>query len=85
MSNRELIEDALKRVNDLAGTDGKLMYDRRYGYYIVGSSAEALFDSCARNAGETIAYLHGFEDALSFIKKRSDELSEIVKEMRKNN
>jgi transcriptional antiterminator len=85
MSDRELIENALKRVNDLAGTNGKLCYDRRYGYYIIGTSADSLFDSCARNAGEALSYLHGFEDAFLFIKKRSDELSEIVKEMRKNN
>ena len=73
MSNRELIENALKRVNALAGTKGKLYYDSRNGYYIINkykSDGVMRFDESSMSAGELLAYLHGIEDALKYIKEK---------------
>ena len=73
MSNREMIESALKRVNALAGTQGKLYYDSRNGYYIVNkdkSDGVMRFDESSRSAGELIAYLHGVEDTLNYYKEK---------------
>lgn len=61
MSNRELLEGALKRVNALAGVYGKLYKDNT-GWFIIWK--DHVYDESARTAGELIAYLHGIEDAL---------------------
>lgn len=64
MTNREMIESALKRVNALAGTNGKLYHDNT-GWYVIWKGAKYLSES-SLNAGELLAYLHGIEDALNF-------------------
>jgi hypothetical protein len=61
MSNRELIENALKRVNALAGTKGKLYRDNT-GWYVVWNGS-GRFSESAMSAGELLAYMHGIEDA----------------------
>ena len=63
-TNREMIESALKRVNALAGTNGKLYHDNT-GWYVIWKGAKHLSES-SLNAGELLAYLHGIEDALNF-------------------
>lgn len=74
MSNREIIENALKRVNALAGTEARL-YNDNTGWFIrrfpYGSG---LFDESSRSAGELIAYLHGVEDALRFVYENNEKL-----------
>jgi hypothetical protein len=72
MTNREIIENALKRVNALAGTKGKLYRDNT-GWYIVNkdkSDGVMRFDESSRSAGELIAYLHGVEDTLNYYKEK---------------
>ena len=64
-TNREMIESALKRVNALAGTNGKLYRDNT-GWYVIWKGASHLSES-AMSAGELLAYLHGVEDGISFI------------------
>jgi len=64
MTNREMIESALKRVNALAGTNGKLYKDNT-GWYVIWKGARHLSES-SLSAGELLAYLHGIEDALNF-------------------
>ena len=64
MANREMLESALKRVNALAGTNGKLYHDNT-GWYVIWKGAKHLGES-SLNAGELLAYLHGIEDALNF-------------------
>ena len=65
MTNRQMIESALKRVNALAGTNGKLYHERRSGWYVVWNGTRHLSES-SLSAGELLAYLHGIEDALNF-------------------
>lgn len=65
MTNREMLESALKRVNALVGTNGKLYHERRNGWYVVWNGARYLSESSS-SAGELLAYLHGIEDALRF-------------------
>ena len=65
MTNREMIESALKRVNALAGTNGKLYHERRNDWYVVWNDTRHLSES-SLSAGELLAYLHGIEDALNF-------------------
>ena len=64
MTNREMLESALKRVNAKAGTNGKLYHDNT-GWYVIWKGARHLSESSA-SAGELLAYLHGIEDALNF-------------------
>lgn len=64
MTNREMLESALKRVNALAGTNGKLYHDNT-GWYVIWKGAKHLGESSS-SAGELLAYLHGIEDALRF-------------------
>ena len=71
MSNREMLESALKRVNALAGTKGKLYRDNT-GWYIINqdkSDGVMRFDESSRSAGELIAYLHGVEDAINYYRR----------------
>ena len=62
MTNREMLESALKRVNAKAGTNGKLYHDNT-GWYVIWKGARHLSESSA-SAGELLAYLHGIEDAI---------------------
>ena len=71
MSNRELIESALKRVNALAGVNGKLYHDNT-GWYVIWKGASH-FSESAGSAGELLAYLHGIEDAYLFISNKEDK------------
>ena len=64
MANREMIEIALKRVNAIAGTNGKLYHDNT-GWYVIWKGARHLVES-SFSADELLAYLHGIEDALNF-------------------
>ena len=65
MTNREMLESALKRVNTRLGdTNGKLYHDNT-GWYVIWKGAKHLSES-SLNAGELLAYLHGIEDALRF-------------------
>lgn len=64
MTNREMLESALKRVNALVGTNGKLYHDNT-GWYVIWKGARYLSESSS-SAGELLAYLHGIEDALRF-------------------
>ena len=70
MSNREMIESALKRVNALAEVKGKL-YNDNTGWFVVWytifNAKGVRFSESAMSAGELLAYLHGLEDALLFI------------------
>jgi hypothetical protein len=68
MSNREIIENALKRVNALAGTDGKLYRDNA-GWYVIWRGNHE-FGEQSMTSGELISYLFGIEDALNFINKK---------------
>jgi hypothetical protein len=69
MSNRELLEGLMKRVNALAGTHGEIFKGVRFGYHIVNFTHDCMqFDESVRSAGELIAYLHGVEDTLKFMK-----------------
>ena len=72
MSNREMIESALKRVNALLETNGKLQHDSRYGYYVINGKDERLFDDSAMSAKELLAYLHGLEDSARFLKAKGE-------------
>lgn len=66
MSNREMIESALKRVERLTGVRGKI-YNDNTGWFIIGEGHK-MYDESAKTAVELIAYLHGIEDALRFVK-----------------
>jgi len=68
MSNRELIESALKRVNALAKVKGKLYHDNT-GWYVIWKGASHLSESSS-SAGELLAYLHGVEDGVNFLKNK---------------
>ena len=68
MTNREMIESALKRVNALAGTNGKLYHDNT-GWYVIWKGANYLSES-AGSAGELLAYLHGIEDTFKYINNK---------------
>ena len=70
MTNREMIESALKRVNALTECDGKLYRDNT-GWYVIWKGAIHLSES-ASSAGELLAYLHGIEDGIRFIKEKED-------------
>lgn len=70
MSNREMIESALKRVNALLETNGKLYHDNT-GWYVVWKCASYLSES-AGSASELLAYLHGLEDAANFITAKGE-------------
>ena len=67
MTNREMVESALKRVNALAGTNGKLYHDNT-GWYVIWKDG-GRFSEYSSNAGELLAYLHGIEDALLKVKE----------------
>lgn len=71
-TNRQLIESALKRVNALAGTNGKLYRDNT-GWFVVWKGAKHLSEiSCSSTAGELLAYLHGIEDGINYLKNKED-------------
>jgi len=71
MSNRELIENALKRVNALAGVNGKLYHDNT-GWYVIWKGASHLSESSS-SAGELLAYLHGVEDGIRFFSENKED------------
>ena len=72
-TNRQLIESALKRVNALAGVNGKLYHDNT-GWYVIWMKGDCHFSESAVSAGELIAYLHGIEDAFLFISNKEGKL-----------
>ena len=74
-TNRQLIESALKRVNALAGVNGKL-YNDNTGWFVAWYSifGGKRFDESAMSAGELLAYLHGIEDAYLFISNKEGKL-----------
>ena len=67
MTNREMIESALKRVNALADTNGKLYHDNT-GWYVIWKGTSRFSESSC-SASELLAYLHGLEDGLNFLGK----------------
>ena len=77
-TNREMIVSALKRVNALAGTNGKLYRDNT-GWYVIWKGASHLSES-AMSAGELLAYLHGVEDGLSYRKTQLEDIKRKVDE-----
>lgn len=71
ISNRELIEGLLKRVNALTGADGKLYHDV-YGWFVVWKKGVS-FSQDSRSINELISYLHGIEDAFLSMKGNYNE------------
>ena len=71
-TNRQLIESALKRVNALAGVNGKL-YNDNTGWYVIWKG-DCRFSESAMSAGELLVYLHGIEDAYLFISNKERKL-----------
>ena len=67
MTNKEMIESALKRVNAICGTNGKLYRDNT-GWYVIWKGA--YLSESAGSASELLAYLHGIEDGIRFIKEK---------------
>lgn len=63
MTNRQMLESALKRVNARLGEGrgGKLYHDNT-GWYVIWTGTQYLSES-SMSAGELLAYLHGVEDA----------------------
>ena len=70
LSNRNLLESALKRVNANLGTNGKL-YNDNTGWFVIWKGARHLSESSG-SAGELLAYLHGLEDSFNFLKAKGD-------------
>ena len=62
-----MIESALKRVNALAGTNGKLYRDNT-GWYVIDKGL--VLTESSMPAGELLAYLHGIEDGINYIKNK---------------
>ena len=76
MTNRQLIESALKRVNALAGTKGELYRDNT-GWYIINqdkSDGVMRLDEASRGVEGILSYLHGVEDALRFVYENKEKL-----------
>ena len=71
LSNRELLESALKRVNAKLNVNGKLYHDNT-GWYVIWKCASHLSES-AGSAAELLAYLHGLEDSFEFLKKANGD------------
>ena len=72
MTNREIIEGLLKRVNALAGTNGKLYKDNT-GWYIINqkkSDDVMRLDESSRGVEGILSYLHGIEDTFNFINRK---------------
>ena len=67
MSNRELIESALKRVNALLGGNIKLYKDNT-GWFIIEKGL--VLTQSSMPAGELLAYLHGIEDGIKQFKEK---------------
>ena len=66
MTNREMLESALKRVNTLLGINGKLYHDNT-GWFIIEKGL--VLTQSSLPAGELLAYLHGIEDGIRFVKE----------------
>jgi hypothetical protein len=66
MTNREMLESALKRVNTLLGINGKLYHDNT-GWFIIEKGL--VLTQSSLPAGELLAYLHGVEAGFNFSKK----------------
>lgn len=74
-TTKEMIQNALKRVNALAGTSAELYHDAG-GYSIINKNRKPntlKFDESIRNGVESLAYLHGIEDTLNFIKEQKEK------------
>jgi hypothetical protein len=67
MSNREIIENALKRVNALLGINGKLYKDNT-GWFVIEKGL--VLTETSMPAGELLAYLHGVEAGVKFNKEK---------------
>ena len=67
MTNRELLESALKRVNALLGINGKLYRDNT-GWFIIERGL--VLTETSMPAGELLAYLHGVEAGFNFNKEK---------------
>ena len=67
MSNREMLEGALKRVNTLLGINAKLYRDNT-GWFIIEKGL--VLTETSMPAGELLAYLHGVEDTLRYCKDK---------------
>lgn len=64
ITNRELIEGVLKRVNARLGLNGKLYKDNT-GWFVKWNVMYLSED--AMGADELLAYLHGVEDCFNFM------------------
>jgi hypothetical protein len=64
ITNRELIEGALKRVNARLELNGKLYHDNT-GWFVKWNVMYLSEDSMS--ASELLAYLHGIEDCFNFM------------------
>ena len=71
MTNRELIESALKRVNALLGINGKLYRDNT-GWFIIEKGL--VLTETSMPAGELLAYLHGVEAGFRFNNKENKDV-----------
>ena len=69
-----MIESALKRVNALAGTNGKLYHDNTGWYVRNFPYGTRLFCEDSLNASELLAYLHGIEDGLNYRKTQLEDI-----------
>lgn len=63
-----MLVSALKRVNALAGTKGKL-YNDNTGWFVVWDM-NCPFDEHSRSKTALLAYLHGIEDAWSLFNRK---------------
>lgn len=79
LTNRELFAIALNRINDIAGTHGRIDKDKQ-GWFIVDDDAKettsSLFTDTHLRTSEMFSYLHGVEVTLIWcrIKARKEEL-----------
>lgn len=67
LSNRELLESALKRVNALLGINAKLYRDNT-GWFIIEKGL--VLTETSMPAGELLAYLHGIEDCHKYLNRK---------------
>lgn len=66
MTNKEMLESALKRVNALLGINAKLYKDNT-GWFLIEKGF--VLTSTSMPAGELLAYLHGVEAGFKFNNK----------------
>lgn len=63
MTNKEMLESALKRVNALLGINAKLYKDNT-GWFLIEKGF--VLTATSMPAGELLAYLHGVEAGFKF-------------------